>query len=467
MSSIQNEILSNYDLSHSECKNNYNESLIKPINRDTVHKICSGQVVLNLSIAVKELVENAIDAGATNIEIKLKEYGSEFVEVIDNGPGVLEDNFASLTLKHHTSKLKEFIDLESVETLGFRGEALSSLCALSNVIITTRHRTANVATKIEYDHNGKIIKQSPISRPEGTTVTISNIFSTLPVRRKEFMKNLKKEFNKMCQLLYAYCLVSVNIKITCSNQTKASKTIIMATQASSVRENIINVFGAKQISNLIDITVAEPNETVLEEFGIKPFAKETIPFSFEFLISSVTHGSGRIRLENDLFIIDQHASDEKYNFEELQRNTILETQILVNPKELYLTAANESLLIDNEDIFKKNGFVFSIDRTAPPTRKVKLTAIPVSKNYSFGKDDIDELLFMLQDGNDMMCRPSRIRQMFASRACRKSVMVGKALNENDMRKLVNHMGDIDQPWNCPHGRPTMRHLITMNLIQER
>lgn len=96
--------------------------------------------------------------------------------------------------------------------MGFRGEALSSLCALSNVMIITRHNTTDIGTKLEYDHNGRIIKQTITSRSEGTTVALSNIFSTLPVRRKEFMKNLKREFNKMCQLLYAYCLVSVNVK---------------------------------------------------------------------------------------------------------------------------------------------------------------------------------------------------------------------------------------------------------------
>jgi DNA mismatch repair protein PMS2 len=135
-----------------------------------------------------------------------------------------------------------------------------------------------------------------------------------------------------------------------------------------------------------------------------------------------------------------------------------------SPKPLQLTAGNESLLIENEDIFKKNGFSFKINESAPCTKKISLTAIPLSKNIVFGKDDIDEMLFMLQDSNHTMCRPSRIRAMFASRACRKSVMIGKSLTKTDMRRLVDHMGEIEQPWNCPHGRPTMRHLINLDLI---
>lgn len=96
--------------------------------------------------------------------------------------------------------------------MGFRGEALSSLCALSDLVITTKHHSATVATKITYDRNGKIVDKVTTAREQGTTVILEKLFSTLPVRRKEFIKNLKKDFNKMCQLLYAYCLVSKGIK---------------------------------------------------------------------------------------------------------------------------------------------------------------------------------------------------------------------------------------------------------------
>lgn len=103
---------------------------VQAIDHKSVHQICSGQVILNLATAVKELVENSLDAEAKIIDVKLKEHGSEVVEVIDDGCGVKPENFAALTLKHFTSKLRDFSDLASVETFGFRGEALSSLCAL-------------------------------------------------------------------------------------------------------------------------------------------------------------------------------------------------------------------------------------------------------------------------------------------------------------------------------------------------
>ena len=103
---------------------------VQAIDKRSVHQICSGQVVVTLATAVKELVENSLDAGATMVEVRLKNWGSECLEVVDNGSGVLPENFAALALKHHTSKLNVFSDLVGVETFGFRGEALSSLCAL-------------------------------------------------------------------------------------------------------------------------------------------------------------------------------------------------------------------------------------------------------------------------------------------------------------------------------------------------
>ncbi|XP_018024743.1 mismatch repair endonuclease PMS2 isoform X1 [Hyalella azteca] len=187
------------------------------------------------------------------------------------------------------------------------------------------------------------------------------------------------------------------------------------------------------------------------------FAKMKIlgQFNLGFLIT---------RLDSDLFIIDQHASDEKYNFETLQATCILRHQPLIQPQALQLTPANETILISNIDIFSANGFKFEIDESRQFGERVKLKSVPQSRNWTFGKDDIDELIFMLSDSHGAMCRPSRVRAMFASRACRKSIMVGTALSKNQMRDLVDHMGQIEQPWNCPHGRPTVRHLINLDML---
>ncbi|XP_063445831.1 mismatch repair endonuclease PMS2-like [Mytilus trossulus] len=888
---------------------------IKAIDRGSVHRICSGQVVLTLATAVKELVENSIDAGATIVEVKLREYGSELIDVSDNGLGVEEKNFEGLTLKHHTSKLEDFSDLINVETFGFRGEALSSLCALSVMSVVTRHKDVEVGSKLEYDNHGKVSSRSSVARQIGTTVTLQNLFYTLPVRHKEFQRNLKKEFVKMVHVLNAYCLINTGVRITCTNQTgKGNRTTVVSSKGNqTVKENISNIFGPKQTQSILEFKQHKPTEEVSSEYGIKLTDGQTELFKIEGHISKCEHGQGRSsadrqfyfinkrpcdhsklsklvnevyhqynrhqypfvalsitiqkesvdvnvtpdkrqvfienekillaviktsliemfeptasvynvntctlqnlgnkvktspfkqresselncespvlskhsvgsafnnlkrtfsssftkeeessispvkeqqskqrrldsfviksktsdnteemkesfietkpiittevkdsqdisvtfetnksllentdnqcvspnsfivnhekreltqtdsesgisssqdqtdsqssvcvtissdsdvqhlsqeicqdhserleteevilldpdsdssknaecqsiksdkresknsylcspatscvqedclndevdrrlkatvntnlevsevdcsspnmikepepylqvtcfdemqdhkrtertvtfdfkgfrdrvqkrknrkseesfcrtfrakisptdnkaaeeelqkeiskdmfkemeilgqfnlgfiisKLREDLFIVDQHATDEKYNFEMLQRHTVIQSQKMIHPQSLELTSSNEIILMESIEVFRKNGFDFIVDEQGDPTQRVKLISTPVSKNWTFGKDDIEELIFMLTDSPGVMCRPSRVRQMFASRSCRKSIMIGTALNKAEMKKLVEHMGQIDQPWNCPHGRPTMRHLINLNMV---
>ncbi|KAM9725426.1 mismatch repair endonuclease PMS2 isoform 2-T2 [Dama dama] len=812
----------------------------------------------------------------TGRDLRLKDYGVELIEVSDNGCGVEEENFEGLTLKHHTSKIQEFADLTQVETFGFRGEALSSLCALSDVTISTCHTSVKVGTRLVFDHNGKILQKTPYPRPRGMTVSVQQLFYTLPVRHKEFQRNIKKEFAKMVQVLQAYCIISAGVRISCTNQVGQGKRqpVVCTSGSSSMKENIGLVFGQKQLQSLIPFVQLPPSDSICEEYGLscsqalhnlfcisgfishcahgvgrsstdrqfffinrrpcdpakvsrlvnevyhmynrhqypfvvlnisvdsecvdinvtpdkrqillqeeklllavlktsligmfesdvnklqvsqqplldveghlikrpsaemenpepekqddpaplrthgeekravtisrlreafslrhsaenksrgpkatdprrvslrqkssaqvprasgppcsqkhisepgeegrtsaqgphdlmgrvemeedsghgsasasseemsstpetsghastdraasspegrfsqenvesreklpetdcrlsgtkchldqesgstsrvlpqptklsspnaKRFKKEGIPLNPDVLPESVKTQSAsasevdvavtvnkkivpldfsmsslakRIKqscqqeqqresqqnyrkfrakicpgenqaaedelrkeisktmfaemeiigqfnlgfiitkLNADIFIVDQHATDEKYNFEMLQQHTVLQGQRLIAPQTLNLTAVNEAILIENLEIFRKNGFDFVIDEHAPVTERAKLISLPTSKNWTFGPQDIDELLFMLSDSPGVMCRPSRVRQMFASRACRKSVMIGTPLNTSEMKKLITHMGEMDHPWNCPHGRPTMRHIANLDVISQ-
>lgn len=180
--------------------------------------------------------------------------------------------------------------------------------------------------------------------------------------------------------------------------------------------------------------------------------------------------------KDELFIIDQHASDEKYNFERLQAETVVQNQRLVRPKTLDLTAVEEEVIIENRAALEKNGFVVEVDESGdePIGRRCKLVSLPLSKEVVFDVRDLEELVVLLadsptattttdRDGSSSMYipRPSKVRKMFAMRACRSSIMIGKTLTVKQMEKVVRHMGTIDKPWNCPHGRPTMRHLMTL------
>eukprot|EP00002_Diphylleia_rotans_P004460 TRINITY_DN1329_c0_g1_i15.p1 TRINITY_DN1329_c0_g1~~TRINITY_DN1329_c0_g1_i15.p1 ORF type:complete len:719 (-),score=147.45 TRINITY_DN1329_c0_g1_i15:876-3032(-) len=230
------------------------ERRVKPIPQSSIHRICSGQVILDLATGVKELIENALDAGAKNIQIRLKEYGADLIEVADDGSGINPCDYETVALKHYTSKISDFDDLKSLSTFGFRGEALSSLCAISKMSILTRTQTQPMGSRLLYDDHGRLAEQSRAARERGTTIVVKDIFSTLPVRLKEFKKNIRKEFARLLFVLQSYVIISTDVKFHCSNQigTGNRTTIISSDRNSNVRANFTNIFGPKQADMMVD-----------------------------------------------------------------------------------------------------------------------------------------------------------------------------------------------------------------------
>lgn len=813
---------------------------IKQIESSAIHRICSGQVVLDLASCVKELIENALDAGATSVEIRLKDHGCEQVEVSDNGVGIARDSFEAATRKYATSKLERFEDLETLRTFGFRGEALSSMCGVSGEFsVTTRTANDATATKVVYDAEGRVVSESTTPRSVGTTVTVKRLFEPLPVRRKEFLRNAKREYGKALALVQAYALMSKSVRLLCTHQSgKYARANVLHTRGgedATVRENIVTVFGSKMVScvreydttidvgagcrvvgfisearagcgragsdrqfyyvngrpvdlpraarvvnetyrsfnpnqapivvldfqletdaydvnvtpdkrkvmlhdeealltklreklqetfaptrytyavaltpasdrktvpmlnnvaedagddddendgdgpwtpepyeaeetfesilltakrapepargskrnvssredetqkdlqsygftrevtavaigngwtmetaapstvneveapaervereePLPDVTMndATPSPAVTveredikrprvegsEDAGERPqvghadvtfdhvtatmeesrefdaaeesVKVETISFSMDAMLarrhnsrkkkaststnkkfeSSHISKSGDVEAEaaavnelerifnkadfakmrivgqfnlgfilctlgDDLFIVDQHAGDEIYNFERLQRTATLSKQPLIHPVPLDLTASEEQTVLQNMPVFLKNGFGFcDVAESIPgadmnnssmdPTARcgaLRLSAVPVLSNVVFDKFDVHELVAMLDrgqhslrsntqlsigltrherpsdaDASPRVLRPAKTRAALASRACRSSIMIGDALDVRMMRRVLDNLSRLDAPWNCPHGRPVIRHL---------
>jgi DNA mismatch repair protein PMS2 len=125
-----------------------------------------------------------------------------------------------LALKHYTSKLVEFKDLEQVSTFGFRGEALSSLCSLADLVVQTATKDqAPRGVRLEYDHQGHLVSRSSVARSVGTTIQLSNLFGSLPVRLREFKRNIKRDYGKALSLIQAYGVISTGVRIVTSNQS--------------------------------------------------------------------------------------------------------------------------------------------------------------------------------------------------------------------------------------------------------
>ncbi|KAJ2967386.1 hypothetical protein NQ176_g9685 [Zarea fungicola] len=242
---------------------------IKQIDGRSIHQIQSGQVIVDLCSVVKELVENSVDAGATSIDVRFKNQGLDSIEIQDNGSGILPANYESVALKHHTSKLSTYSDIASLDTFGFRGEALASLCALSTVTITTCiSQDVPKGTKLTFEPSGHLKSTSIVAAQRGTTVAVDALFHNLPVRRRELERNIKREWHKVIALLNQYACILTQLKFSVSQQpTKGKRILLFSTKGNiSTKDNIINIFGAKTMAALVSLDLKleiQPTSTIL------------------------------------------------------------------------------------------------------------------------------------------------------------------------------------------------------------
>ncbi|GAA5824001.1 hypothetical protein JCM5353_007053 [Sporobolomyces roseus] len=280
---------------------------IQAINSASVHSLTSGQVVIDLQTAVKELVENALDAGATSIDVKFKEHGIDSIEVQDNGKGIDQADWAGIALKHHTSKLASFADLAQVSTLGFRGEALSSLCGTAHLsLVTSTASTAPAGTSLTFARNGECIVGGKVARSKGTTIKVEKLFESLPVRRKELIKNTKREFAKALELLQAYALISTGVRFEVKNTTKnKTMTHLQSPASASLRSNFSSVFAPKSLQTMteLDLTLeVAADKSVLR--WTEGSTDGTTEVKVKGLISKPTAGNGRTSGSRQFFYIN-------------------------------------------------------------------------------------------------------------------------------------------------------------------
>ncbi|XP_070588036.1 PMS1 protein homolog 1 isoform X1 [Erythrolamprus reginae] len=197
---------------------------MKQLPAETVRLLSSSQVIVSVVSVVKELVENSLDANSASIDVKLENYGFEKIEVRDNGDGIKAVDVPVMAVKHYTSKISSTEDLESLNTYGFRGEALSSICSISQISITTRTADDDFSTQYSFDTSGHIISQKPSHLGTGTTVTVQKLFKNLPVRKQFYStdKKCKEEIKKTQKLLMAYGIIKPELRIMFTH----NKTII-------------------------------------------------------------------------------------------------------------------------------------------------------------------------------------------------------------------------------------------------
>ena len=219
---------------------------IELLSESVIQKIAAGEVIERPASVVKELVENAIDAGATRIDISIEAGGFSLIQVADNGSGMSVENLARSILPHATSKIKNIDDLFSIGTMGFRGEALASIAAVSRITIASSHIDGGHGNSIQIDGGSQSVC-GVVARSQGTTVQCRDLFFNVPARRK-FMKSDRAEGMAVVRMLEQLCIGFPAIHFVASVD---SKCVLEAPIAVSVRERIAAIAGAEFARTLV------------------------------------------------------------------------------------------------------------------------------------------------------------------------------------------------------------------------
>jgi DNA mismatch repair protein MutL len=213
-----------------------------------VAKIAAGEVVERPASVVKELIENAVDAGSTQIKIEVKNGGIKLIRVADNGSGIPQDE-AALAFKHHaTSKVRSASDLESISTLGFRGEALPSIAAVAKVSIITCTDKDSTGTYLVL-HDGRIIEQGRKASTQGTSVTVQGLFQDVPARLK-FLKSVATEGAHISDLVSQYSLAYPEIRFELVTDDKV---VLQTPGNGSLRDVLVEIYGLKTAEAMIEV----------------------------------------------------------------------------------------------------------------------------------------------------------------------------------------------------------------------
>lgn len=227
------------------------------LDQNTINKIAAGEVIERPASVVKELLENAIDAKATAVTVEIKEGGTTFIRVTDNGCGIPKDEVALAFLRHSTSKIKSVEDLFTVSSLGFRGEALASIAAVSQVELITKTSIGLTGSRYQID-GGEERSLEEIGAPEGTTFIARNLFYNTPARKK-FLKSPMTEGAHVAELVEKLALShpEVSIRFIQNNQNK-----LHTSGNHNLKDIVYTVFGREIASNLLEVSASKPEISI-------------------------------------------------------------------------------------------------------------------------------------------------------------------------------------------------------------
>jgi DNA mismatch repair protein MutL len=242
---------------------------IRVLSDSVANKIAAGEVVERPASVVKELIENSLDAGATELRIEVESGGRRLIRVADNGCGMLRDDALLAFERHATSKLSDVRDLLSIATLGFRGEALPAIASVSRLVLETRSNEETTGATVEIN-GGKLLRCDEYPGPAGTTITVRDLFFNVPARKK-FLRSDQTELAHIASLATHYSLAHPQKSFQLRH---GASELLDVTPVETLRERVYQVFGNQTLDELIDLDFVEREMEVVEaeERGTRVFA---------------------------------------------------------------------------------------------------------------------------------------------------------------------------------------------------
>ena len=355
---------------------------IAVLDESTIDKIAAGEVIERPSSVVKELVENAIDAGATAVTAEIKDGGISLIRITDNGEGIAKDQIATAFLRHATSKITKVEDLLSVSSLGFRGEALSSIAAVCQVEVITKTAGTLLGTRYRIEGGQEILTEE-IGAPDGTTFLVNNIFYNTPARKK-FLKTSSREASLISDIVSRIALANPSISFKLFNNGK----------------KILNTYGN---SNLLDVTRTIYGKNIGENIIYFEHSEDTLTLYGYIGKEVIARGSrnnqsifvnGRYIKNRTLVVAVENAFK---SFSTVNKFPFFILFIEVYPENIDVNIHPSKAEIKFKDerlIFKK---VFDTVHEALRNEIFKEFEVKKDENTNFKKDEFKEISFDIKD----------------------------------------------------------------------
>ena len=364
--------------------------VIKLLDNSIINKIAAGEVIERPASVVKELLENSFDSGADEIKIEIYDAGIKKIKISDNGSGMTKEDALISYKRHTTSKINNEEDLFSINSLGFRGEALASIAEISNLKIITKTFDSSLGTFIEVE-GGKLIKEEQIGCSNGTIIEVNDLFFNVPAR-KNFLKSNEIELSKIINIITKYALIKndVSIKLIHNN-----KEILNSHKTNFLINNIIFVYGPEIAKDLINVNYEE-NGVIVKGYISKPVLTRADKSDQSLYVN-------KRYVKNN--IISQAIYEAYKTLLFINRHPVFILEILIDPKEIDVNVhpAKTEIRIKKEELI--SGIIFNSIKNAFQNSNLIVSASLENetnhksiKKYEFAKDK-QSVLMVKDDSN--------------------------------------------------------------------